>query len=256
MKEVKRAIEEFTEYSKNTIESGFNEYSLRIRQLFNLIDENRVLKSMIQPYLDYNLDDSKIGFITNNLKRETFVIPEDEDGEISLILKILKINSSTDRGLINITFNIYREKHYQDNLDLFNSQIVIPAFNKLLRKLNYKLEDLSELKEENVSKSHIQIINIHKIEATNSTVAIGENINQKNTLDSIFTDMINSANTTIENETDKKELIELINDMQSVQNNKNEFKEAYNAFLLKVGTYMTIFGPFLPALAEYLKGFI
>jgi hypothetical protein len=44
--------------------------------------------------------------------------------------------------------------------------------------------------------------------------------------------------------------------LDKIEENKGDnslFKQYYNAFLLRLGTYMTIIGPFLPYLAEYLK---
>jgi hypothetical protein len=53
--------------------------------------------------------------------------------------------------------------------------------------------------------------------------------------------------------TDKEVLLELIKHMEATKNTPS-FKAFYDKFLVTAATYMTIFGPFVPALTSYISG--
>lgn len=249
--EVRRAIKEFTEYSQNMLHSRFDSYTLRVTKLLNLIEKNNVLNKIIGPYFEYEFDSENIGLIQNEIShRVSYKIPEDEDLEIAILLQILKKNSKDD-NLRKIAFSIYFKKSFQDNIDIFNQEIVLPPFQKLLRKLEYILEDLENDKEKNIDSNNVQIINIETIKSKNSMIAIGSNITQINK-DNIFDKLEKEIEDKIDNKDDKNKLIDLLEKMKEEKDNKENFKITYDKFLLEIGKYMTIIGPFLPYFLDYL----
>ena len=84
------------------------------------------------------------------------------------------------------------------NLYLFNKDIIEPAFNKLLRKLQYKLEDISGINEEKIEAGDITIINIKEFKSNHSTIDMGKNITQQG--ENIFSKILNEIKSKIENE--------------------------------------------------------
>jgi hypothetical protein len=255
-KYIKRAIEEFGELLSNVVNSEMDQYQLRIRQLFLLIENNEILNTIISPYINMELDEEKFGLIQNNDSGEDkYFTPEDEDEEIAFTLKELKkiSESENEDAAYEYTVNIYEKRSCDENVYLFNKNIVAVAFTKLRRKLQYKIEDIHITENENepVDARAITIIKINNIHAENSNIAIGKDITQSN--ENVFEKMRGEINKNIKDEADKTELLSCINELEANKLNKNKLNELYNNFLLKIGTYMNIISPFLPLLFEQLK---
>jgi len=249
---INRAVEEIYECLNNILNTERDQYALRIRQLLKKINDNEVLNYIIKPYLDLELDEEKTGFInTGHHMKYDFVIPENEDEEIALILKVLKFMAENEDAIEGGPFSIYMKNSYDENLFLFNKNIVEPAFKKLYRKLQYKLEDISSMKSERIEAGDITIINVNHLTANNSLIAMGKNINQKN--ENIFQKIRETINTNIKNDSDRDKLLQVLDETEKNKGDNNLFKQYYDEFLLKLGTYITIIGPFLPYLVEYLK---
>ena len=250
--QINRAVEEMKECLSNILNSERDQYALRIRQLFRKINDNEILGCIIKPYFDLELDEENTGFIgTGHHMKCDFIIPENEDEEIALILNVLKYMAENENAIEGGPFSIYMKNSYDENLYLFNKNIVEPAFNKLYRKLQYKLEDINMTKSERVEAGDITIINVSQINATNSMVALGKQITQQ--YKNIFEETRETINTKIKNENDRNELIQALNEMEKNISDKNTFKQCYDAFILKIGSYMSILAPFLPYLATYLS---
>jgi len=251
-KRINRAVEEIHECLNNILNTERDQYALRIRQLLKKINDNEVLNHIIKPYLDLELDEEKTGFINSghNWKCD-FVIPENEDEEIALILRVLKYMAENEDSIEGGPFSIYMKNSYDENLYLFNKNIVEPAFKKLYRKLQYKLEDISSMRDEIIEAGDITIINVNHLTANNSLIAMGKNIKQQD--ENIFHKIRETINTNIKDDSDRDELLQALDEMERNKEDNSLFKQYYDKFLLKLGTYMTIIGPFLPYLAEYLK---
>jgi hypothetical protein len=249
---INRAVEEINECLNNILRTERGQYALRIRQLLRKINDNEILNYIIKPYFDLELDEENFGFIgTGHYSKCDFVIPENEDEEIALILRVLKYMAENESTIESGPFSIYMKKTYDENLFLFNQNIVEPAFKKLYRKLLYKLEDITSKEGEKVEAGDITIINVNQLTANNSMIALGKNITQQS--DNVFEKIRDTINMKIENEDDKNELLQALNEMEKNKADKNKFKQCYDDFLLKIGTYMSIIGPFLPLLFDYLK---
>jgi len=119
-RDVSRAIEEINECLNNILHADSDNYIFRLKQLFTKIDKNTVLNFIIKPYVTMELDDSKIAFINARGMRSSFVIPEDDDEEISLILKVLNDMKDNDSSVMGVPHSIYMKTSINENLYLFN----------------------------------------------------------------------------------------------------------------------------------------
>ena len=229
-----------------------DQYALRIKQLFLAVKNNEILNFIITPYLNLQLDEENIGFIgTGHHIQCDFVIPENEDEEIALILEVLKYMTENETSIEGGPFSIYMKNSYDENLYLFNKNIIEPAFNKLLRKLQYKIEDIGAIQNDKIEAGEITIINIGKITADKSMIAIGKNITQQN--ENIFEKIKNEIIKNIEDETVKNELLTYLTEMENNKADRKTFKNYYDKFINKLGIYMSIIGPLLPHLVDYFK---
>jgi hypothetical protein len=250
-KDVYRAVTEVNECINNILQADYNGYVHRLKQLFNTIEKNEILSVMIKPYLDMNLDEENIGFIERQGMPNDFVIPTDEDEEISLIIKVLNIMKDNPDSVFSATFHLYYKTAINDNLILFNRNIIYPALKKLERKLRYKMDDIDDLEGSVIDSSKITLINIAN--SSNSMIALGNNIHQINKYDSDVFDKIKDV--LQENISDvrfQREILELLNEMKNERNNTEEFKTKYNEFITRLGTYITIITPFLPQLVSFI----
>jgi hypothetical protein len=251
-KHIDRAVSELTEYISNILNAERDQYALRIRQLFQVIKNNTVLDFIITPYVNLELDEPKVGFIeTGHHMKQDFIIPENEDEEIALILKVLLFFGEHENVIDGNTFSIYMKNSYDEDLYLFNKNIVEPAFNKLLRKLQYKMEDISTTHEDKINAGDITIINVGQFTTNNSMIAIGKNITQQN--ENVFEKIRNEISKNIEDEGVKNELLSYLAEMEKNKADKKIFKHYYDGFINKLGIYMSIIGPFLPYLVDYFK---
>jgi hypothetical protein len=191
------------------------------------------LNFIITPYLDLQLDEENVGFInTGHDIQCDFVIPENDDEEIALILKVLLVFAENDNCIDENTFSLYMQNSFDENMHLFNSSIVGPAFRKLMRKLQYKIEDIGAIQKERIESGEITIINIGKITADKSMIAIGKNITQQR--GNIFEKIRNEIANNIEDENIKDELLSHLTGIEKNKADKKTFKDYYDKFIFHV----------------------
>jgi len=95
--------------------------------------------------------------------------------------------------------------------------------------------------------------NKYKIESTNSQIAIGSSITQTQEHNSnVFNNLRITVKENIKDENEKIIILEIIESLEKHKNDKKKFKKIYDNFILKLGTYINIFSPFLPLLVKYL----
>lgn len=223
-REISRAVEECNECMTNIINADSENYIFRLKQFFTKVDKNNVLSFIIKPYLFLQLDETKVGFVNMHHAKWDFVLPEDDDEEISVILKTLYEMKDNEDSIISVPHTLYLQDHIEEDINLFNANLIGPAFNKLARKLRYKIEDLQLIEENTIDSSKITIINIGNITATNSTIGVGEHINQtlkKN----VFAEIQNEIEKNIENKKERDLLVTLLSEMENEKNNKEKFRE-------------------------------
>jgi len=97
------------------------------------------------------------------------------------------------------------------------------------------------------------MIDKYSINSYDSQIAIGSHINQVQMNNSdVFYDLCEIIREKIKDENDKQYFLNIIKQLEDNRNNKKKFKELYDNFIIKIGTYMSIFSPFLPLLVKYL----
>ena len=179
-KQINRAVDELIECINNILKASRDQYAIRIRQLFVTVKSNEVLSFIFQPYFDLVLDEEKTGFVgTGHYIKNEFLIPENEDEEISLILKVLNFYGEHEDRINDCNYSLFMQNTYDENLYLFNSSIVEPAFKKLMRKMRYKLEDINAIQSEKIERQEVNIFSIGTINAYQSQVAVGKGITQQ-----------------------------------------------------------------------------
>ena len=222
-KEVKRAIEELINDMQNIVDSSHNEYQERVVQFLNRINNSEILSKLINPYFDVEIP-AGCGFYNSKVgHRIEYKLPLDDDVEIGAVLCFYRDNVVTPNHINNIVHWMYFGSSFDSNFAKFNAYIIVPAFKKLKRKLQYKLEDLEEIKNEDIEEKAIKIITLKNVNATN--IAIGDN-NIQNIIDNDVETIIAELNniTEINNEY-KKELINLINTIKTSEVNKKSIIE-------------------------------
>ena len=251
-KQVNRAVEELKECLNNILNASCDQYPYRIKQLIATIKNNEILDFIIKPYIEMKLDEENIGFIeTNHSLKMSMIIPENEDEEIALMLNILIVFAENENIIDEHTFRLSMINNFDESLYYFNKNYVEPAFKKLHRKLQYKLEDIGAMSSNEINAGDITIINIDRFNANNSMVAMGKNITQRN--ENIFKKIKNEIQNNVKNENDKAELLSYVSEMERNKENKDLFRVSYDKFINKLGIYMSIIGPLLPFLVEYFK---
>jgi len=251
-KQVNRAIEELKECHNNILNTCREQYPHRIKQLIATIKNNEILNFIISPYIDMEFSDTNIGFReVEHSQKLNMIIPENEDEEIALMLKYLILFSKNESIIDDHTSMLSMISNHNESLSYFNKNYIEPAFRKLLRKLQYKIEDIGAMSSNEIDAGDITIINIEKLSANNAMIAIGKNITQQN--ENIFKKIKNEIQNNVKNENDKAELLSCVSEMERNKANKEIFKNCYDRFINKLGTYMTIIGPLLPYLVDYFK---
>jgi hypothetical protein len=251
-KQINRAVEKLTECLNNILNAQRDQYPYRIKQMIATIKNDEILDFIIRPYIEMKLDEENTGFVeTKHSLKLDMIIPEDEDEEIALILNILIVFAEKENIIDDHTFRLSMINNFDESLFYFNKNYVEPAFKKLHRKLQYKLEDIGAKSSNEINAGDITIINIQHFNANNAMVAMGKNITQQSK--NIFEKIKNEIQNNVENENDKAELLSYISEMERNKANKEVFRTFYDRFINKLGAYMAIIGPLLPYLVDYFK---
>jgi hypothetical protein len=249
---INRAFEELVENLNNVLNARRGQYPQRIKQLLAVIKNNEILKLIIEPYINMKLDHEIIGFMeTEHDFYFDFIIPENEDEEIALILNTITAFADNEDNIDHYTVSVTMINNFEDSLLCFNKDCIEPAFKKLLRKLQYKLEDIGAIQDDEVKAGDITIIKIGELHAKNSMVAVGKDIIQRS--ENVFEKIRNEIINNVENDDDKKVLLFFISEMEKNKSNRETFREYYDKFINKLGIYMSIIGPMLPMLVDYIK---
>ena len=189
-KDVKRSIRNFKRKVDNLVNAGHHIYQTRVNELVNLINDDEVIRSIVGPYLeiDINFDEienERAGWF--NLK-----LPEDETLQIAYVLQILNKSKEGEFQIDMYAHNIFRHQNLNHNISEWNNQILIPCLHILIDKLSDLIEDQVEGKEV-VSSSSLKIVNYGNITAKQGNVGIGNNIEQSINLDNISEVIVNKA---------------------------------------------------------------
>lgn len=190
-KEVRRAIRDFNSKVEQLAAANHHVYGTRVREFIHEIENNQVLKTIINPYMEMEVNFNAIeGQHAGDWFN--FNLPSDTDEQIAYVLQIMKRSSIGEFPIENYAFHIFRQKKLNDNISSWNSQILIPVLDKLHLKLEDLLEDEVEGKDQ-IPEAKLQIINNGTITAQQGNVAIGKEITQKINQDNISNEIVEKA---------------------------------------------------------------
>lgn len=174
-KEIKRAIRDFEKTIHSLQYAGHKVYSTRVKELIGLIKQNKVINSIVGPYLFMDIDFESI----ENSSGGWFELqlPEEKDLQIAYVLQVMKRASEGEFTIETYALNIFVAKKLNENIRLWNEQILFPCLDNLMDKLNDLIEDEVEGKD-HIESGSLQVINYGSISADHGNVALGENITQ------------------------------------------------------------------------------
>ncbi|PMC36389.1 hypothetical protein CJ195_16510 [Bacillus sp. UMB0899] len=146
---------------------------------------------------------------------------------------------------IRETSNGLEEKYIVLDRGFFETQMGFDAHYQCKVKKEKTIE---------LSRPHQNVI--YNLYGANSRVNNHSTDNSSNivemTADDLFDKLRNAIKENIENDTEKRELRTLVNDLESNQD-KSSFNQIYTKFITTAANHMTIISPFLPALSQLIK---
>lgn len=169
---IRRSIREFGDLAQNILNSNSQLYQVRIEKFVAFIQEDQVMKVIIKPFLEIEIqyDD----YITTNRGGWTEIsLPQSKDGEIAFTLGLFFKSANGEFEMAEWGFRVFNKTGSSEEaiFDL-NSQLIKPVFQELSHRLNDLVADKVEGNEEIDSQS-LTIINVGNITAKDSNIAVG-----------------------------------------------------------------------------------
>ena len=218
---VKRDIEELLSDMDNIVNAANNVFQDRVVQFIKRIENSDFLTLLFKPYFEMEIDEIYGFHSYNEGFRIEYKLPQKDDEEIATILQFLRDNSIgenvKENHMNNIAHGMFHHNRFDDNISELNYKIISPTFEKLKRKLEYKLEDLEEIDNNEIDLPSVTIVSIENV--SNSNIAIGDNINQQLFgIDEIKNEI------TVNEELDIKMKDELLNVLNEIKENTRNKK--------------------------------
>ncbi len=177
-KEVKRAIRTLEVATSDILNAGYLTYKVRIERFIAIINEDKVINSIVAPLLTIPVDFDSIHVSNSGDWISELRLPISIDEQLAYVIQIFYKVKTGAIDLGNLSFRIYRKNRFEDNIQLFLSQIARPCLRELLDRLHYLVEDEVE-GQESIASAALQIFNYGSITAEQgSAVAIGKDIQQ------------------------------------------------------------------------------
>lgn len=250
--QVKREIEELLSDMDNIVNAASNVFQDRVIQFMNRIGNSDFLIVLFQPYFDMEIDEIYGFHSYNEGFRIEYKLPVKDDEEIATILQFLKDNfigeNVKENHLNNIAHSMYHYDKFDDNISELNYQIISPTFEKLERKLEYKLEDLEEIENNEVDSNFITIISIGNVRDSNIAID-NSNIQQIIKVDELINEL--SINEQIDSKT-KKELFSILNEIKENTSNKRNYIISVIDFIIKFSEQYKILKPIILKIIDFL----
>lgn len=190
-KEIKRAIRDFEKTIDTLQSAGHKVYQSRAKDLIGLVLQNKVLNSIVGPYLIMDVDFKSI---ENSPHGDWYdlQLPNEKDLQIAYSLQIMKRSSEGEFSIDSYVFHIFAQKRINENIRLWNEQILFPALDDLITRLDDMIEDEVDGKEK-VEADSLQIINYGSISADHGNVALGRDITQTLKIGALSDELIRKA---------------------------------------------------------------
>lgn len=250
--QVKREIEELLSDMDNIVNASSSVFQDRVIQFINRINNSDFLTFLFKPYFDMTIDETYGFHSYNEGFRIEYKLPVKDDEEIATILQFLRDNSIgenvRENHMNNIAHGMYHHNRFDDNISELNDKIISPTFEKLERKLEYKLEDLEEIENNEIDSNSITIISIENV--SNSNISIGNSNNQQIIK---VDELINELN--INEEIDsgaKDELLNILNEIKENTSNKKNSIISILDFLIKFSEQYKLLRPIVLKIIDFI----
>jgi len=139
--EIGKAINDFDGVVDDLLDSTHEIYQSNVNRFMNLIQENKVIKYKIEiiktSLLEKPLELSEIEKFNDS--RKWIKLPTDMIRLIAYVLKIFDESLKNGIPMWKYAYQFYRRSLPNENIDLFNDQIVYPAMKELKNKLTKML---------------------------------------------------------------------------------------------------------------------
>lgn len=146
---------------------------------FAFINENEVIKQIVEPLLNMKVDVNNIFETSNGFWIRRVNLPVEKNERIAVVLQLMKMENNREISFENISLKMNpSEKNLPRLLSLFNQDIIVPVFRDLFVKLDDFIEDEIETNEE-VPSSVLNIFYGNVTARQGGNIAIGQNITQK-----------------------------------------------------------------------------
>lgn len=239
IKEIKRAYRDINNIMDDVLSTDdMNLYKTYVSRFISEIEENPVLKFILEPYFNIETDVIKE---RNHGYRLELSIPADINIQIAFVLQILKeFSENSPMQICSFLYRFFGNKKLSDNIYPWNSNLVSPVFRDISVKIQDLIDDIPNDVTE-VEGKYMTIINFGNYNSTNGQVANGNNntLSQNINSEDIFKELINKVNESVK-ENDKEEIINLIETLRAEQG-KVGFKEILGKFIEKTAKYSSVF---------------
>jgi len=135
--EIDEAINDFDGVVEDLLDSTHEIYQSNVNRFMNLIQENKVINYIIEiiktSLIEKPLELSEIEKFDNSGK--WIELPTDMNRLIAYVLKIFEESLKSEMPMWKYAYQFYRRSSPNENIDLFNDQVIYPALRELKNKL-------------------------------------------------------------------------------------------------------------------------
>lgn len=184
-KQVKRSVRSFEGAIQDVANSNSQTYKSRIRAIIEMTEQDKVIKTILEPVMNLEIDLDDIHYSRNNFQIDEIRIPTESNKQIAYILKVFKLESQNELSIEKMAAVMYNKRKLDVGLSIYLNDVAVPCLRELLYMLSDLIEDEVDGKEE-VSAESLKIINYGTISANDgSNIAMGENITQSTSYENI-----------------------------------------------------------------------
>lgn len=175
---IKRAIRDFKQIANDYLQSHYDSHRNNLSRFFIFAYENEVIRQIIEPLMNMEIDINKIFETTNGYWIRHVNLPMDKNERLAAVLQLMKMENNREISFENISLRMNpREKNLPRLLSIFNRDIIAPVFRDLFVKLDDFIEDEIETNEE-LPSSVLNIFYGNVTARQGGNIAIGQNITQ------------------------------------------------------------------------------
>lgn len=179
IKDIKRAIQDLSNIINDILNANHDTYQSLVRRFVSFIRGNEIVNQIVKPLLDIELDTDLVRDVPQS-GWGRFELPANMTEHLALVLQLFCYFEDQNIRVRDFTLKYFKKRSFDENIDIFNHQVVRPAFRELMNRLNDFIGDeLNEHTEEMVYQQNFQIFNVGDINAGGGSIAFGKDIKQE-----------------------------------------------------------------------------